>query len=94
MTAHLTSSELQQTQTDIKDTAAKLQTELGEMKAHIVELAGAFGSNAATTWQQMLSDWDTSAQELNQTIDAVQQALGQAAENYQAPAKENVGMRI
>lgn len=62
------------------------------MKALIAKLAGSYEGEASESWQRVRKDWDAATQELHQIIDATQQALGSAAENYQAAEKKNAGM--
>ncbi|MFD7079016.1 WXG100 family type VII secretion target [Streptomyces sp. NPDC059918] len=92
MTIRVTFAQLQQTQSDVQGAAVKLQTELDDIKSLIQKLAGSYEGEASDSWQRVQNDWATSMDELHQIINATQQALGAAAENYQSADKKNAGM--
>ncbi|MCX5199858.1 WXG100 family type VII secretion target [Streptomyces sp. NBC_00249] len=92
MTISVTFAQLQSTQSDVQGTAGKLETELDGMKTLIAKLAGSYEGEASESWQRVQREWESATSELRQIIAATQQALGSAAENYQAAEKKNAGM--
>ncbi|WP_327416286.1 WXG100 family type VII secretion target [Streptomyces sp. NBC_01233] len=91
MTIRVTFAQLQSTRSDVQGTATRLRTELDDMKSLVAKLAAGCEGEASESWQRVQKDWETSTQQLHRIVSATQQALGQAAENYQAAEKKNAG---
>ncbi|MFF8730655.1 WXG100 family type VII secretion target [Streptomyces sp. NPDC015171] len=92
MTTRVTFAQLQSTQSDVRGTVGRLQTELDDMQTLIQKLAGSYEGESVQSWQGVQEEWNSATQELREIINATQQALGAAVDNYQAAEKKNVGM--
>jgi 6 kDa early secretory antigenic target len=74
---------------DADSIAAQIAQQLGDLKAYLAPLVASWSGGAAGDFQALQAKWDTSANDLNQVLRQMSQALRAAAEQYQATEKTN-----
>ena len=61
---------------------ARIQGEVAALLGQLTGLEGSWTGQASTTFQGAVSAWRTTQQHVEQSADALNQALGQAAQQY------------
>jgi WXG100 family type VII secretion target len=69
--------------------AAQIAQQLSDLKAYLAPLVASWSGGAAGDFQALQAKWDNSANDLNQVLRQMSQALRAAAEQYQATEKTN-----
>ncbi|WP_329295682.1 WXG100 family type VII secretion target [Streptomyces sp. NBC_01455] len=77
-----TPQDLKEKAQDIRNTQETVQGELGRLKSYVVSLEGVWQGIAASTFQQLMSDWDTHAAQLQDALLGISQGLDSSADNY------------
>ncbi|MEU4657754.1 WXG100 family type VII secretion target [Streptomyces sp. NPDC023723] len=85
-----TPAELKQKAGDIRTTQANVQTELDSLKSYVVNLEAVWGGIAATTFQQLMREWDVHAAHLQQALLAIATGLDGTAGNYMDSEQANL----
>jgi early secretory antigenic target protein ESAT-6 len=68
---------------DADTIAGRIEQQLSDLKAYIKPLVGSWSGQASSDYQVLQQKWDTSAEDLNQVLKQIAQALRVAAQNYQ-----------
>jgi early secretory antigenic target protein ESAT-6 len=74
---------------DTDSIATQIAQQLSDLKAYVAPLAASWSGEAAGDFQALQAKWDTSANDLNQVLRQISQALRIAGEQYQATEKAN-----
>jgi WXG100 family type VII secretion target len=74
---------------DADSVASQIAQQLGDLKAYLAPLVASWSGGAAGDFQALQAKWDASANDLNQVLRQMSQALRAAAEQYQATEKTN-----
>ncbi|MFJ3756477.1 WXG100 family type VII secretion target [Streptomyces sp. NPDC090080] len=77
-----TPQDLKEKAVDIRSTQETVQGELGRLKSYVVGLEAVWQGIAATTFQQLMADWDTHAAHLQDALLGIAQGLDSSADNY------------
>ena len=74
---------------DTDSIASQISQQLGDLKSYLTPLVGTWSGDASTEYQALRAKWDSSANDLNQVLRQMAQALRTAAENYQSTERKN-----
>ncbi|MFI8008118.1 WXG100 family type VII secretion target [Streptomyces sp. NPDC086010] len=85
-----TPADLKQKAGDIRTTQATVQGELERLKSYVVGLEAVWGGIAATTFQELMREWDMHAARLQQALLAIAGGLDGTADNYVSTEQANV----
>jgi early secretory antigenic target protein ESAT-6 len=74
---------------DADSVASQIAQQLADLKAYLAPLVGSWSGEASSDFQVLQAKWDASANDLNQVLRQLSQALRLAGEQYQAAEKAN-----
>ena len=74
---------------DTDSIAAQIAQQLSDLKAYLAPLVASWSGEASGEFQALQAKWDAGANDLNQVLRQISQALRVAAEQYQATEKAN-----
>jgi WXG100 family type VII secretion target len=74
---------------DADSIATQIAQQLSDLKAYVAPLAATWSGEAAGDFQALQAKWDTSANDLNQVLRQISQALRVAGEQYRATENSN-----
>ncbi|GGP58321.1 WXG100 family type VII secretion target [Saccharothrix coeruleofusca] len=74
---------------DISGHAAKVQSELDELKSRIAPVVAQWEGASSGSYQEAQAKWDTSAADLQQVLASIGSAVAAATEAYQAAEQKN-----
>jgi WXG100 family type VII secretion target len=74
---------------DADSVASQIAQQLSDLKAYLAPLVASWSGGAAGDFQALQAKWDGSANDLNQVLRQLSQALRLAGEQYQAAEKAN-----
>lgn len=77
-----TPAELKEKAVDISTTQHTVQGELDRLKAYVQNLEGVWGGIAATTFQELMVEWDTHAAQMQNALLGISHSLTNTADNY------------
>ncbi len=83
-------SELRAKAQNIRDTEALVQQDLRDLKNYVVGLEASWGGIAATTFQQLMLEWDYHAMQLRDALLGIAGGLTTAAANAEDSEQSNV----
>ncbi|GAA4849110.1 WXG100 family type VII secretion target [Kitasatospora terrestris] len=78
--------------TEVRQTAARIQSQLDDLKAGVQRIASAWSGAAQEGYQARQGEWDRKAADLQQVLGQIATALDNAAQSYQATEKANAGI--
>lgn len=85
----VTFSEIEAARGNIQTGVNKVNGSLDDLKTYLQPLVATWSGEAQATYQALQQQWDTSAAELNQVLNSIQIAVGQANEAYQQAERTN-----
>lgn len=88
----VTFSSLHQAQTDVVSTAASLNHQLADLKSFLAPMVSTWSGAAAQNYQAKQRVWDSAAQDLNDVLARIGQALGAATEDFQRAEASNANV--
>lgn len=74
---------------DADSIASQIEQQLSDLKSYIAPLVATWSGEASTDYQALQAKWDASANDLNQVLRQMAQALRTAGENYQSTERAN-----
>lgn len=74
---------------DADSVASQIAQQLADLKAYLAPLVASWSGEASSDFQVLQAKWDASANDLNQVLRQLSQALRLAGEQYQAAEKAN-----
>jgi len=74
---------------DTDGVASQIAQQLSDLKAYLAPLVASWSGEASSEFQALQAKWDGSANDLNQVLRQMSQALRLAGEQYQATEKAN-----
>ncbi|HXL16909.1 MAG TPA: WXG100 family type VII secretion target [Streptosporangiaceae bacterium] len=74
---------------DTDSIASQIAQQLSDLKAYLAPLVASWSGEASGEFQALQAKWDAGANDLNQVLRQISQALRVAAEQYQATEKAN-----
>ena len=74
---------------DADSIAAQIAQQLSDLKSYLAPLTSTWSGQASSDFQALQAKWDASADDLNQVLRQVSQALRAAADNYQSAERTN-----
>lgn len=69
--------------------ASQIAQQLSDLKAYLAPLVASWSGEASGEFQALQAKWDSGANDLNQVLRQISQALRVAGEQYQATEKAN-----
>ncbi|RZS90372.1 WXG100 family type VII secretion target [Motilibacter rhizosphaerae] len=88
----VTFSAISQAQGDIATTSQNINSELADLKAYLAPLVATWSGQAAENYQAKQKQWDEAAAEINQILDAIGRAVGNAHDDFQAAESSNASI--
>ncbi|SDJ43161.1 WXG100 family type VII secretion target [Frankineae bacterium MT45] len=85
----VTFSQLAATQDQVRSTVSNINTQLADLKSYLNPLVQTWSGAAADNYNAAQAQWDRAAEDLNQVLSAIGNALGSANEGYQQTEKSN-----
>lgn len=80
---------LEGAQADVAAAAGRIRTQLEDLKRYLAPMVGTWTGQAAADYQAVQQKWDASAAGLNDTLNRIGVALGQANEAYRRTEQAN-----
>ncbi len=74
---------------DTDSVASQIAQQLSDLKAYLAPLVANWSGEASTEYQALQAKWDAGANDLNQVLRQMAQALRTAADNYQTTERTN-----
>ena len=66
----------------VRGTIARIQSEVEAMQGQLAALQGSWSGNAALAFQTVVTDWKATQQRVEESLGAINLALGQAGQGY------------
>jgi WXG100 family type VII secretion target len=66
----------------IQLSAEQIREEVDRMMRHLLDLQGSWRGQAATSFQSVVTDWQTTQERVRTSLEEIQQALGVAGRQY------------
>lgn len=66
----------------VRGTITRIQSEVAGLDGQLNNLQGSWSGAAATAFQGVVADWRATHQRVEETLAAINQALGQAGQQY------------
>lgn len=88
----VTFATLTQASGDCRSTAARIQSQLDDLRTGVQRIAQTWEGQAQQNYQAKQARWDRSAAELNQVLHQIAAALDQASQHYAATEHRNAAM--
>jgi WXG100 family type VII secretion target len=73
----------------VRASADRIQAEVGGMLAQLTNLQGSWMGQAATAFTGVVADWRTTQQRVVESLEGINQALGQAGAQYAETEQAN-----
>jgi WXG100 family type VII secretion target len=77
---------------DCRTTAARIESQLSELKAGVQRVAKFWDGAARDNYRSRQAEWDRSAADLNQVLQQISAALEHAGQDYQNTERQNAMM--
>jgi WXG100 family type VII secretion target len=74
---------------DTDGVASQIAQQLSDLKSYLAPLVATWSGQASTEYQALQSKWDASADDLNQVLRQMSQALRTAGDNYANTERKN-----
>ena len=72
--------------------ASQIAQQLSDLKSYLAPLVATWSGQASSDFQALQARWDASAEDLNQVLRQMSQALRSAGEQYQATESANTSI--
>ncbi len=79
---HTTPADLKAKAGDIRNTQQVVQSELDNLQKYVLNLEAVWGGIAASTFQELMHQWDAHAAQLQEALLAIATGLDGTADNY------------
>jgi WXG100 family type VII secretion target len=79
-------------QGDVNTAAARLNGQLGDLKAYLAPMVATWTGAAAENYNAKQRQWDEAAQALNEILAQIGRALGNAGDDFQSAEASNARM--
>ncbi|MCX7523400.1 WXG100 family type VII secretion target [Microbacterium sp. STN6] len=66
----------------VRGSMDRIRAEVGGLHGQLTNLQGAWTGQAATAFQAVITDWNATQQRVEESLAAINHALGQAAQQY------------
>ena len=87
----VTFSALAAAQSDVGSTAARIGTQLEDLRRYLAPMAATWEGDAAVYYQERQREWDAAAADLNAVLAQIGQSLGLASDSYRSVEQLNSG---
>jgi WXG100 family type VII secretion target len=77
---------------DADSIASQIAQQLSDLKSYLAPLVATWSGQASSDFQALQARWDASAEDLNQVLRQMSQALRSAGEQYQATESANTSI--
>jgi WXG100 family type VII secretion target len=77
---------------DTDSVASQIAQQLSDLKAYLAPLVANWSGEASTEYQALQAKWDAGANDLNQVLRQMAQALRTAGDNYQNTERTNTSI--
>jgi 6 kDa early secretory antigenic target len=77
---------------DTESVASQIAQQLSDLKAYLAPLVANWSGEASTEYQALQAKWDAGANDLNQVLRQMAQALRTAGDNYQNTERTNTSI--
>jgi len=74
---------------DTDSVASQIAQQLSDLKAYLAPLVASWSGDASSEYQALQSRWDAGANDLNQVLRQMAQALRTAGDNYASTERKN-----
>ena len=74
---------------DTDSVASQIAQQMSDLKAYLAPLVASWSGEASSEYQALQSRWDASANDLNQVLRQMAQALRTAGDNYASTERKN-----
>ncbi|GAA2158128.1 hypothetical protein GCM10009760_60900 [Kitasatospora kazusensis] len=85
-------STVQNASSEVRQTAARIQSQLEDLKAGVSRIANSWQGAAQQGYQARQAQWDAKAADLQQALSKIAQLLDQAASRYQDTEHKNAAL--
>ena len=82
-------AQLHATQEQVQSSVTKINQQLGDLKSYLRPMVSTWTGQAAENYNHAQAQWDRAAEDLNNVLHAIGNALGDANEGYQTTEKGN-----
>ncbi|WP_371481472.1 WXG100 family type VII secretion target [Kitasatospora sp. NBC_00315] len=82
-------SVIQNAGSEVRQTAARIQAQLDELKSGVKKIAASWEGAAQEGYQAYQAQWDNKAADLQQVLGQIGSSLDQAAQGYQETENKN-----
>ncbi|WP_033222124.1 WXG100 family type VII secretion target [Kitasatospora phosalacinea] len=83
---------IQNASSEVRQTAARIQSQLDDLKAGVQRIASSWEGAAQQGYQARQAQWDAKAADLQQVLGRIASALDNAAQSYQQTESANAGI--
>ncbi|WP_349897693.1 WXG100 family type VII secretion target [Parafrigoribacterium soli] len=66
----------------VRSSIGRIQAEVGGLHGQLVSLQDSWSGQAANAFQAVVTDWKSTQQRVEESLDAINRALGQAGQHY------------
>lgn len=66
----------------VRTTIGRIQAEVGGLHGQLLSLQGSWSGQAANAFQSVVTEWKSTQQRVEESLDAISRALGQAGQHY------------
>ncbi|QKW21818.1 WXG100 family type VII secretion target [Kitasatospora sp. NA04385] len=80
---------IQNASSEVRQTAARIQSQLDDLKAGVQRIAASWEGAAQQGYQARQSQWDAKAADLQDVLGRIAAALDNAAQSYQQTENQN-----
>jgi len=74
---------------DTDSVASQIAQQMSDLKTYLAPLVASWSGDASSEYQALQSRWDASANDLNQVLRQMAQALRTAGDNYASTERKN-----
>jgi WXG100 family type VII secretion target len=74
---------------DTDSVASQIAQQMSDLKAYLAPMVASWSGDASSEYQALQSRWDASANDLNQVLRQMAQALRTAGDNYASTERKN-----
>ncbi|MER8187986.1 WXG100 family type VII secretion target [Kitasatospora sp. NPDC094015] len=85
-------STIQNASSEVRQTAARIQSQLDDLKSGVQRIASSWEGSAQEGYQARQAQWDAKAADLQQVLGQIATALDNAAQSYQATEQKNASV--
>ncbi|MFC8721480.1 WXG100 family type VII secretion target [Kitasatospora sp. NPDC057198] len=83
---------IQNASSEVRQTAARIQSQLDDLKAGVQRIASSWEGAAQQGYQARQALWDAKAADLQEVLGRIASALDNAAQSYQQTENTNAGI--